>query len=86
MHDEVVTVHEHTQGASQHRRFTPVYRNTTNNRLEPKLKPKRYYMYKPVLHEDAPMGHAMVVGDISTSGYIPQSLLDNLRSLGVLDA
>ena len=26
VHD--VTVHEHTQGASQHRRFTPVYRNT----------------------------------------------------------
>ena len=62
VHDNVDTVHCHTQAASQHHTFTPLYRNTTNNKLEPILTPNPYH--EPVIHDDVPMGQVMIVGDM----------------------
>ena len=76
-------IQEHRQGNTQRRRFTPLYRNTTNNRLEPKLAPLPHHV--PVVHADIHVEHVLIVGDL-VNLYVPQTLLDSLRSLGVLDA
>ena len=81
--DGKVTIVEHQQGNTLRRRFTPLYCNTTNNKLEPKLKPQPHHT--PVLHANIHVEHVLIVGDL-VNLYVPQTLLDSLRSVGVLDA
>ena len=81
--DGKATVMEHQQGNTLRRKFTPLYRNTTNNKLEPKLKPQPHHT--PVLHANIHVEHVLVCGDL-VNLYVPQTLLDSLRSVGVLDA
>ena len=81
--DGKVTIVEHQQGNTLRRRFTPLYRNTTNNKLEPKLKPQPHHT--PVLHANIHVEQVLVCGDL-VNLYVPQTLLDSLRSVGVLDA
>ena len=63
------------------RRFTPLYTNTQNNRIEPKEKPQSHHL--PVLR-DVDIRSVHVRGSIS--GYhVDAAMFDTLRALGVLD-
>ena len=77
------TVHEHRQAAKSTRRFTPLYSDTSTraHRVEPRVKPKPCHV--PVMHDVVP-GDVHAVGAI-TAYYLPQSMLDSLHALGVVD-
>jgi len=63
--DGKVTIVEHQQGNTLRRRFTPLYRNTTNNKLEPKLKPQPHHT--PVLHANIHVEQVLIVGGLHCS-------------------
>ena len=76
------TVHEYRQAPVDKTRFTPLYTNSQNGRLEAKLKPQT--VHTPVIH-DITLQHAITSGKISTSYHIDETLQHSLRSLGILD-
>ena len=81
-----ITVHEHRQASRATRQFTPLYTwsNTAHrgNRMEAKEKPQPCHVH--VLH-DVPIDKVHVVRNI-TGYHVHQSMLDSLRSMGVVDA
>ena len=77
-----ITVHEHRQANIATRRFTPLYTNTTNLRIEQRVKPLSHHA--PVLH-DVRVSHVHAVGTVERY-HIEQTLLDSLRAMGVMDA
>ena len=80
-----ITVHEHRQASIATRRFTPLYTNTAHrdNRMEAKEKPRPCHVHVHVLH-DVPINRVHVVGNI-TGYHVHQSMLDSLRSMGIVD-
>ena len=81
-HDnDTVTVHEYRQAPNIQSRFTPLYTNTSNQRLEAKLKPQSCHI--PVMHT---VNRMKLVTSGSISNYhVDSRLFDTLRSLGVVD-
>ena len=77
-----VTVHEHRQANIAVRRFTPLYTNTTNSRIEQRAKPLSHHT--ALLH-DVPMSYVHAVGNI-VRHHVDQTLLDSIRAMGVMDA
>ena len=69
-----ITVHEHRQANVSVRRFTPLYTNTTNSRIEQRAKPLSHHV--ALLH-DVPVSHVHAVGNILRH-HVDQSLLDSM--------
>ena len=78
-----IVIHEHGQGLTSRskRRFTPLFTNSMNNRIEAKTSPTE--IHTPVLR-DVNIRDIHVTGTIS-KGYVEADMFNALRALGVLD-
>ena len=78
-----IVFREHGQGltARSKRRFTPLFTNSMNNRIEAKTSPTD--AHTPVLR-DVNIRDIHVSGTIS-KGYVDAEMFNTLRALGVID-
>jgi len=78
-----LVIHEYGQGltARSKRRFTPLYTNSMNNRIEAKTVPQEFHT--PVLR-DVNIRNIHVSGKL-TKNHVDADMFSSLRSLGVLD-
>ena len=78
-----LVIHEHGQGLTERskRRFTPLYTNSMNNRIEAKTVPQDFHT--PVLR-DVNIRNIHVSGKL-TKNHVDADMFKSLRSLGVLD-
>ena len=78
-----IMVHEHGQGltAQSKRRFTLLFTNSMNNRIEAKTSPTE--IHTSVLR-DVHIRDIHVTGTIS-KGHVEAEMFNTLRALGVLD-
>lgn len=79
--NNTVTVHEYRQAPKMQRRFTPLYTNTQNRRLEAKLKPQTCHV--PVMH--TVQRRTLELSGSISNYQIDSHMFDTLRSRGVVD-
>ena len=77
---KTITIHEHRQAPQRQRRFTPLYKNNNNNKYEVRTK---IYDYHSPVHVDMDVSDLIVTGEINDY-YIDETMLDKLKSVGVL--